>query len=324
MKSNEKKTAAMRDPGRQHHGAMLATALGLAAGLGAAHANPSGPSIVQGLTAADIHGLGTARLEIRNQPGAIINWQSFGIDPGEITRFIQQGPDSAILNRVRGQDPSQILGQLQSNGRVYLINPNGIVVGPDAVVDTAGFVASTLAMSDADFRAGRHRFENEGGAQAIENHGYIKAGSDGHILLVAPSITNAGQLVTDGGNLILAAGQAVTITSIDDPALEYEIRAPDDAVVNLGEMIADGGAAAVFGATIRNAGTISANALTVDAAGRVRLVARDSLEITSSGVVSANGADGGEVLVDTTAGDTVVRGARRARGDGGGGGQIEV
>jgi filamentous hemagglutinin family protein len=48
-----------------------------------------------------------------------------------------------VLNRVIGQDPSSLLGRLQSNGRVFLINPNGIVFGTGSRMDVGGLVAST-------------------------------------------------------------------------------------------------------------------------------------------------------------------------------------
>ncbi|MGR8950494.1 MAG: filamentous hemagglutinin N-terminal domain-containing protein, partial [Gammaproteobacteria bacterium] len=99
-------------------------------------ANPLGPNVMNGVI--DFASPDANTLQITNSPGAIINWHSFGIAPGEITQFIQQNADSAILNRVTGQAPSEILGQLNSNGRVYLINPNGIVIGNGAMIDTAG------------------------------------------------------------------------------------------------------------------------------------------------------------------------------------------
>src|SRR3978361_143730 len=87
------------------------------------YANPVGPVVVSGQAAFATRG---NHLLIRNTPGAIINWQQFSIQSNEATRFIQQSASSAVLNRVVGVDPSQILGTLQSNGRVFLINPNGI------------------------------------------------------------------------------------------------------------------------------------------------------------------------------------------------------
>src|SRR5262247_3710008 len=111
----------------------------------AALANPTGANVVRGTAA--IHQTGNL-LQITNSPNAIINWQSFSIGANEVTRFIQQSNASAVLNRVTTQNPSQILGALQSRltngktgGRVFLINPNGIVFGKDSRVDVGGLVA---------------------------------------------------------------------------------------------------------------------------------------------------------------------------------------
>src|SRR5262245_5010748 len=68
-------------------------------------------------------------LTITNSNGTVINWGNFSIGAGETTRFLQDSNASAVLNRITGQDPSRIFGSLQSNGRVFLVNPNGIVFG---------------------------------------------------------------------------------------------------------------------------------------------------------------------------------------------------
>ena len=97
-------------------------------------ANPTAPTVVNGTasfaTAGNI-------LNITNSHNAIINWGSFSIGINELTKFIQPSALSAVLNRVTGQDPSAILGALQSNGRVFLVNPNGIVFGAGAQIDVA-------------------------------------------------------------------------------------------------------------------------------------------------------------------------------------------
>src|SRR5687767_15816638 len=103
-----------------------------------ASANPTGAQVVSGT--ATLQQAGNL-LQITNNPSAIINWQSFSIAAGEITRFVQQSASSAVLNRVVAQNPSSILGALQSNGRVFLINSSGILFGAGAQVDVAGLVA---------------------------------------------------------------------------------------------------------------------------------------------------------------------------------------
>src|SRR5688572_4339864 len=90
---------------------LVSVAIAAALSTGTALANPTGANVVRGTAA--IHQAGNL-LQITNSPNAIINWQSFSIGANEITRFIQQSPSSAVLNRVTTQNPSQILGTLQS------------------------------------------------------------------------------------------------------------------------------------------------------------------------------------------------------------------
>src|SRR5258706_9014981 len=147
---------------------------------GTALANPQGAQVINGQVGFSAQG---SLLEITNTPGAIIHWQGFSIGAGEIARFLQQSASSAVLNRVVGQDPSQILGALQSNGRVFLINPNGILFGPGARVDVNGLVASTLDISNGDFLAGRLNFRAGDKAGAVTNQGTIATPSGGRVYL---------------------------------------------------------------------------------------------------------------------------------------------
>ena len=163
----------------------------IAACFGTAHANPVAPQVIAGQAAFSQQG---NVFSITNTPNTIINWQSFSIAPNEITRFIQQNADSKVLNRITGQDPSKILGSLQSNGQVFLINPNGVLFGKDARIDVNGLVASSLSLSNADFLAGKHNFKAEGGAGKVENQGRIT--------------TPRAQLVDDATELFLALGDA--------------------------------------------------------------------------------------------------------------------
>src|SRR6476661_6059996 len=135
-------------------------------GVGSTAAAPTLPKVVAGQASFAQDG---NVFSITNTPGTIINWQSFSVNAGEVTRFIQQSSDSAVLNRIVGQDPSRILGALQSNGKVFLINPNGVLFGRGARVDVNGLVASTLNLSDADFLAGKKNFQAGTGAGTLRN-----------------------------------------------------------------------------------------------------------------------------------------------------------
>lgn len=176
----------------------------------AAPANPVNPTVMAGQA-----GFNTAgnTLTVTNTPNAIINWQGFSIGPNETTRFIQQSAASAVLNRVTGGDPSQILGALQSNGRVFLINPNGIAFGAGSRIDVGGLVASTLNLSDADFLSGRMNFTERTGAGAIANAGEIRSAAGSQVLLIAPKVENAGLIEAPNGDILLAAGRSVRLVT---------------------------------------------------------------------------------------------------------------
>ena len=299
---------------------VLGLLLGLAAG-SSAWANPDGPTVVHGQVSMTRPNLNT--LNITNSPGAIINWRGFSIGANETTRFIQQSASSSVLNRVIGENPSQILGQLLSNGRVFLVNPNGVVFGPNSVVDVAGLIASTLQMSDADFMAGRHHFEGDGEG-SIDNRGYIRAGPGGEVVLIAPSIENSGIIEADGGQLILAAGRSVTLTSLDYEGVQFEVQAPEDEVLNLGALLAEQGAAGVFAGTINNAGRIEANSLTIDETGAIVLSAQADIHLEEGSVLSASGPTGGDIHVESETGTTWVAGQVEATGSQGTGGDIRL
>ena len=255
----------------------------------ATQANPSGATVANGTVSFSQPNAST--LNITNTPGAIVNWQQFGIAQGELTRFIQQSASSAILNRVTGQDPSQILGQLQSNGRVFLINPNGVIFGQNAVIDTAGMIASTLNLSDDNFLNGHLHFEDLANNATILNQGFIHTSNAGEVVLVAPTVQNEGVIDVEDGHLVLAAGQSVTISSLNYDNIEFEVQAPANKVVNIGDLLSDGGSIGVFAGSIHNSGTISANAITVNDAGEIVLVAQGD-NVQQDGTVTATSETG--------------------------------
>ncbi|MDD5285077.1 MAG: filamentous hemagglutinin N-terminal domain-containing protein, partial [Desulfuromonadaceae bacterium] len=137
---------------------------------------PTLPQVTNG--AANISTSGSA-MTVTNSANAIINWQSFSIGSNETTKFIQPSAASAVLNRITGGDPSKILGILQSNGKVLLINPNGILFGQNARVDVGGLIASTLNVTNQDFLAGRMSFNAGPIAGKIDNQGTITTSGGG-------------------------------------------------------------------------------------------------------------------------------------------------
>lgn len=262
---------------------------------------------------------------------SVANWNSFSIAAGETVNIIQPSASSAMLNRVTASNPSQIHGQLTSNGAVWLINPAGIMVGPGGRVDTAAFVASTLQVTDGDFAAGRHLFFKDPGfaAAGVSNAGVITAsgpaGVGGTIFLVGatdgtnPGAANTGALsVGKGGQVMLAAGQTVEIFDSTTPGVTVSITAAPSEARNLGTITADGGIVGLAGAIARNGGTINVNASTVVAeGGRIFLRASAApVQLDSGSQLSADvqsGGGPGRVEI-ASAGDTMLAGSISAAG----------
>ncbi len=138
-----------------------------------------------------------------------LDWQSFSIGRGETVRFVQPNSSAVALNRVVGTDPSSILGSLSANGKVFLVNPNGILFGAGASVNVGGLVASTLDIGNSDFMAGRYKFSGRSGA-SVHNAGAINA-DGGYVALLGARVSNQGVIAAKLGTVTLAAGQAVTM-----------------------------------------------------------------------------------------------------------------
>src|SRR3954452_138381 len=136
----------------------LATTALLPLGIGYAFAGPQGPVVVGG--SANISNPGTANVTIQqNSQSAIINWRTFNIGAGETTTFQQPNSNSVALNRVTGgEGPSQIFGSLNANGKVFIVNRDGIFFGPTATINTSGFLATTSDIKNSDFMAGKYNF----------------------------------------------------------------------------------------------------------------------------------------------------------------------
>lgn len=284
-------------------------------------ANPYGFSIVNGQVFVNYNG---NTLNVTNSPGAIINWQGFSIGVNEITRFIQQSASSTVLNRVVGADPSIILGTLQSNGRVFLINPNGVVFGAGSKVDVAGLVASSMNLTNADFAAGKLRFGETPGAGNVVNQGTITTPSGGQVYLVAPNVQNHGIINSPQGEVILAAGKSVELFDSQTPNLRVQIDAPNNEAVNLGQIVAQGGKIGVYAGLIKNSGEIRANGVVVGANGEILLKATKNVTLEKTSVITANGPQGGKVTIQSDTGTVAFSGTLEANGTQGKGGSISV
>ena len=113
--------------------------------------------------------------------------------------------------------PSEILGSLDANGKVFIVNRDGIIFGAGAVVNTAGFLATTSDIRNEDFMAGRYNFNIPGRPDAsIVNMGTITATNGGFAALVAPGVRNSGTITATLGTVALASGNTFTLDFYGD------------------------------------------------------------------------------------------------------------
>lgn len=216
----------------------------LAAGLFsvAAVALPQGELVVSG--EADFVRVDEGSLHVTTSEKAIINYESFSIGEVESVRFIQPSSKSCVLNRVQGSDPSSILGSMSSNGKVFLVNPNGIYFGPNSSVNVGSLIASTLDILDQDFLNEKFNFHLKQGAKPalIHNLGHISA-PEGVVALLAPYIKNEGVITANAGRVFLASAEVVTLDFSGDGLLSFIVEGDlEDAVITqLGNIQAPGG-----------------------------------------------------------------------------------
>ncbi len=286
-------------------------------------ANPTGGTVSSG--SASFASSGNT-LTVTNSANAIINWQSFSIGVNEITRFLQSSASSAVLNRVVGSGgviPQSVIdGVLSSNGRVFLLNQSGVVIGSTGRIDVAGFVASSLNLSDQDFLNGQMRFTEVPGAGGVSNAGVIQAASGGRVFLVAPNVENTGAISAPQGQIVLAAGKSVELVSEGSPFVTVRVTADTEQALNLGKLIADSGRIDMSGALVRQASIAQADSAVVSANGEIRLVATKDLTLDAGSITTANGPSGGSVLLQAQGGTNLISGTVEAKGSSGQGGTI--
>ncbi|NGX51301.1 MAG: Heme/hemopexin-binding protein [Chlamydiae bacterium] len=174
--------------------------------------NPIEPTVETGRT----HFLhpSSKTLLIQASSGAIINWKEFSVNADELTRFIQPSNDSWVLNRVTGSNISEIFGQLESNGQVILLNPNGILFGEGSIVEVGGLIAS-CAEGAVWSQEGVKRPHG-----SVVNHGVIRA-TCGDVVLVGREVRNEGRieilLQTDRDILIRTGQKWDRVKAEDNP-----------------------------------------------------------------------------------------------------------
>ncbi len=296
----------------------------------AAHALPTGGAVVAG-SASLTSTAGKLTIGQTSQ-NAVLDFQSFGIGKGEAVQFVQPNSASVALNRVLGADPSVILGSLSANGKVFLVNPNGVVFAKGAQVNVGGLVASTLDITDANFMSGVYKFSGTS-TNAVLNQGSITAANGGYVALLGANVSNQGSIVANLGSVVLAGGSALTLDVAADGLLSVAIdRGAVAALVQNGGLVrADGGQVAMTAQTagmllrtaVNNTGVIEARSIG-GRNGTISLLgdsANGLVDVSGTLDASGDGAGqtGGAIVVTGHKVDLLASAKLTASGDQGGG-----
>ena len=173
-----------------------------------AFAKPTGMKQIHGN--ANIKEEGNVTNITTDQTKSILHWNDFSIGEKETTHFMQPTSSSSVLNRVVQENPSKILGNLESNGTVYLINPYGVIFGENAHINTAAFVASTFDVLNEDFLNKTEMLFKGDTSASIINYGTLET-SIGDVTLIGRKIENHGNISAKNGEVHLAAGVEVLV-----------------------------------------------------------------------------------------------------------------
>ncbi len=259
-----------------------------------------------------------------------INWNTYNVGSAATINYIQPSSSSVAVNRVLSADPSQIFGAFNANGKVILINPAGVIFGASSKVNVGSLIASTMDMSDKDFREGKYVFSRGNSTGSILNYGTLTAADGGFVALLAPTVKNEGVIVAKMGSVASLAGEKVTLDFSGDNLIGVAVDAATvDTLVENKKAIQVGGgqvymlasSANKLASSVVNTGSISANSV-VSKGGKVYLKA--SRGVDSSGSIDVSGTTAGSVVIEGDNSIANITGTIDAIGSDGKGGAVNI
>ncbi|WP_114890135.1 filamentous hemagglutinin N-terminal domain-containing protein [Haemophilus influenzae] len=202
---------------------------------------------------------------------AQINWKSFDIGKNKEVEFKQPDANSVAYNRVTGGNASQIQGKLTANGKVYLANPNGVIITKEAEINVAGLLATTkdLEKISENGNSNTNKFTRKLKDGQVLKEGQVinegKITAQDFVVLNGDQVINKGEISSNSGKVHLSSGYNFTFT-LSDSGISVALE--DNTVQGI----------------VENEGSIKAGEITLSAKGRKQ--ALDSL-VVNNGVLEA-------------------------------------
>ncbi|MCP4611286.1 MAG: filamentous hemagglutinin N-terminal domain-containing protein, partial [Planctomycetes bacterium] len=285
-------------------------------------AGPEGAKVIHGQVSLQQSGLNTV---IHASDKSIINYTSFDIARPEIVQFIQPGSNASVLNRIISANPTFIDGTLLANGRVFFVNPAGVIIGSGATINVSQLVASGLNISNDSFINGQYEFVGGGGS--VVNYGDISAKS---VYLVGKQVTNIGNINCPAGYVVMAAGDRVFLGQpgssviVEIGSLTPPANAQTPAEINNEGTVEAAGGTIILAAAgdalsrpiMANMGTLSTSNTNGDA-GDISFQAGDG-QLDNTGIITATSNSDSGGIITAVAGEVINTGAIDVSGTQGG------
>lgn len=211
----------------------------------------------------------------QTSPTTQIDWHSFDIGKNKEVEFKQPNENSVAYNRVTGGNASHIQGKLTANGKVYLANPNGVIITKEAEINVAGLFATTKDLERISENGNTNQFTRKAKNGQVPKEGQVvKEGqviNEGNItaqdfvVLNGDEVINKGKIDATNGKVYLSSGYNFTFTLPDS---SISVALEDNAAQGI----------------VKNEGSIKAGEITLSAKGRKE--ALDSL-VMNNGVLEA-------------------------------------
>ncbi len=264
--------------------------------------NPSGMQVVSGDASIQPSADGRS-LQIQTGSKTILHWDQFSIQAGERVHFQQFDSASSVLNRVIGDSQSALMGELLSNGKLYLINPHGVLIGPGARIEASSFIGSSLDILNDNFLNDVLLFSGNG-LGSVVNLGEITC-VHGDVALIARVVKNDGKINAIDGHVALATGMEVLL-QLDGDQRVFIRPEMTEATEDEGVALESSGSIQAmvvelksgvnpYAKAIRLSGEINATSIT-EVGGRVFLDAEGLCEVAAKIDVSSAG-KGGQVQI---------------------------
>ncbi len=295
---------------------------------------PTGEAVVGGAATFDRPVAGQLNIN-QSTDRAVINWNTFNIGKDASTKFIQPNSGSLAVNRVVGGgtfDPTQILGKLEANGKVMILDRNGVFFGPNSRVDVGSIAVGTGDVDTVQVIGGetKIRIDNVAPGSVIENQGRITVAQAGLAAFVAPTIKNSGTITAKLGKVGFGAGQKVIFDMYGDGLISVALASNLDHVdiQNTGKIAAEGGlvqmtartAANIVDSTINTSGIVDVSSVTVKGG---NIILSGDADITVAGKLDAGSTlDAGNISLKGR--DTNINGSVYAESKNGKGGYIDM